>query len=72
MKDFLGHEIKVGDRVIFMRLQYRDLCVGTILKLTPKTVLIECKDNSNDKMTCRQFYSQIIKYDTQEKNQEKI
>ena len=39
-KDFLDNTIKIGDEVIYMRLNYRELARGIITKITNKTVYI--------------------------------
>lgn len=48
MKDYLGNELEVGDQVVFVRLNYRDLMKGTIIKLTPKMVRIGWKSKRYD------------------------
>ena len=61
--DYLGNEFKIGDKVVFCELGYRNFLTGKIVKITPKTVIIEHniskygKKNSNTK----QFHHQIIK-----------
>jgi hypothetical protein len=60
-KDFLGNELNIGDKVVFMQIGYRGLMEGVITKLSEKKATIS-HDKTN---TCRtesiQFYSQIIK-----------
>jgi len=54
--DFLDNEIEVGDWVVFMRKNYRELCVGRIKSNTKKTILIE-----HNKRTTKQFPHQVVK-----------
>ena len=37
-KDYLGNEIRVGDEVVYMQLNYRDFKKGIITKITEKCV----------------------------------
>lgn len=41
MKDFVGFELAVGDRVVFIVPNYRYLRSGKIIKMTAKNVRIE-------------------------------
>lgn len=38
MKDLLGNEVQVGDRVVISMTGYRDLMTAEVVKLTPKGV----------------------------------
>lgn len=40
MKDFLGQEVSVGDRVVFTSYGGEGMSKGTIEKMSPKTVVI--------------------------------
>jgi hypothetical protein len=40
MKDFLGHNLEIGDYVIMIAPQYRELALGKINAFTPKKVSI--------------------------------
>ena len=40
MWDIFGNELAVGDRVAFMEPQYRNLRIGTIVRMTPKKVRV--------------------------------
>lgn len=40
-QDKMGHELAVGDRVVYLRPRYHDLVWGTIEGFTPKMVLIK-------------------------------
>jgi len=44
MVDVIGKEVKVGDKVAFDKPYYKRLCVGEIIKITPKGVTIEYGD----------------------------
>jgi hypothetical protein len=42
MKDYLGKELKVGDKVFFQPKNYRDgFVTGEIIKLTPQQVRVK-------------------------------
>jgi hypothetical protein len=38
MKDFIGQELEVGNWVVFITPDYRDLTLGEITKFTPKNM----------------------------------
>lgn len=40
MKDVLGREVNVGDKVVIAVTGYRTMAVGEIIKLTPKGVQV--------------------------------
>jgi len=58
VKDFLGNKIKVGDEVVFMQINYRDLRRGEITKISPQTLLVLQEGCRNP---CRQFHKQVVK-----------
>jgi hypothetical protein len=68
MEDFLGNEIKEGDQVIFMSLEYRSLMVGTIIKLSENSCLISHEPTHTGKSESRQVYGQLIKHPNNKKN----
>jgi uncharacterized phage-like protein YoqJ len=53
MKDFLGNELAVGNKVIYMQQGYREFRIGTIEKFTKHYVILE-------KDAPRQLPSQLI------------
>lgn len=55
-KDFLDNSIKIGDTVVFMRLNYRNFVKGTVTHITEKTLQI----NHNFHYTTKQFHNQVI------------
>ena len=68
LNDFLGNELHVGDKVIFItprsgRNTYHQFEVGTISRLTNKMVCIDCRGleihSRQDEL--RQFPEQVIK-----------
>ena len=66
MRDFFNTELTVGDTVAFMAPGYRNLVKGTIIRFTPKMVIIEYLNNwnfSNPGYPCeiKQTPDQIIK-----------
>lgn len=58
MKDFLGNELNVGDKVVYVRRNYRDLATGEVVSIGPKKVTITEKEFGQ---TYR-FPSQVVKY----------
>lgn len=65
MKDFLGNEIQVGDRVIHCGGRYKNLSRGIVIKVTPKTVTIETNHQSNlGRDTFKATSDQIVKMPT--------
>lgn len=59
--DFLGREVTVGDKVIFVQKGYRNLMVGEIIKMAEKTALIKHAKTNTCSTETRQFYCQIVK-----------
>jgi hypothetical protein len=47
MKDFLGTEIVVGSKVVFTAPNYRHFAKATVIKLTPKQVVVEYNNTWN-------------------------
>ena len=41
MKDFLGNNLEVGDEVVCIQKDYKNLIEGQITKITDKTILVE-------------------------------
>lgn len=62
IKDFLGNELQIGDKVVFMQLNYRALMAGYIVSMAPKSCLISHEPTNTGKKESRQSYSQLIKY----------
>lgn len=44
MKDMLGYEVQVGDKVVISRTGCRELLVATVTKLTPKGIKAKYRD----------------------------
>lgn len=62
-KDFLGRDIHVGSHVVFAQLGYRNFLKGKIVKLTPKTALVEHKatNGCTGLRQTKQFHTQLIR-----------
>lgn len=58
--DFLNKEVNLGDTVVFVQKDYRNLMKGTVKKMTDKTVLIEHEKTNMCSTETRQCYGQII------------
>ena len=60
-KDFLEKELAVGDEVVFMQVNYRNLLKGTIVSLGAKKATIKHPRQNVGNTVSIQFYEQIIK-----------
>lgn len=60
--DYLGHEIKVGDLVLYPRLRYRDFYKAYVMKITPCMVFLS-SDNTGTYPGdwIKQTHNQVIK-----------
>jgi hypothetical protein len=47
MKDFLENELSVGDKVVFTPPDYKNFCLGTIVKIAAKQIAIEYINTRN-------------------------
>jgi len=59
-KDKIGGEIRVGDKVVFMQVGYRNLMIGYVEKVSPKTLLITHEKTNVGSTETRQFHNQVI------------
>lgn len=66
-KDFFGNKLEVGDTVAFMKVGYRYLVTGTVVKITKQMVVVEypseypCERDRGEKRIQRQYHDQVIK-----------
>ena len=60
-RDKLGKELHIGDKVVFMQLGYRNLLVGEIVKITPKTLIISHGETNVCSTETKQFHNQVVK-----------
>lgn len=65
--DFLGKELNIGDKVVFMKLKYRELVIGEITTMADKSCVVSHEKNNSCRTTSRQFYNQLIKIESEEK-----
>ena len=65
MKDFLGNELQVGDKVVCLEKDYKNLIKATVVKLTEKTIFVEFTRRAfSDRMvteTVKRFSDQVVK-----------
>jgi len=61
MKDFFGKDLSVGDFVVIMKPNYRELVLGQIIKFSPKQVRVKWGEEKWDQVS--QFPSQVVKID---------
>ena len=59
--DFLGNNLNVGDKVVFMQIKYRGLMIGNIVSMTDKKAKIKHKETNTLRTESIQFYNQMIK-----------
>lgn len=57
--DFLDNEIKIGDKVVVMMKSYRELKIGTVIKITPQKVQVAYNDGTYN-ISIYQLPKQII------------
>lgn len=63
MKDFIGQELQVGDRVVFVQEHYTGLATGQIVKFTNMGARVKPDPNQDcvkDKLYLR-FPAQLVK-----------
>lgn len=60
--DYLGNKLCVGDKVIFMQIDYRDFMVGTLMSGGAVKGTITHEKTNTGRTTSVQYYSQMIKY----------
>ena len=58
--DFVGEDIVVGSRVVFIQLNYRNLLIGHVTRVTPKTVMIAHKRDNAGRVETKQFHDQVV------------
>jgi hypothetical protein len=63
MTDYCGTELKVGDEVLFMAINYRTFAHGIISHMNLKKATIRWfeKSSYNNESKTMQFYNQLIK-----------
>lgn len=56
----MGHELAIGDRVVYLRPMYRCLIWGTITAMSHKTAGIKREDRNSYAFVDRRPFSEII------------
>lgn len=59
--DFLGNELNIGDEVVFMRVEYRNLMRGVIKSMGTVKGTIEHTPDYRNRSTTMQFFNQMVK-----------
>jgi hypothetical protein len=59
MEDFTGKKLVVGDKVVMIAPNYRHLVEGTILRFTPKMVVVEYFNDWNHSTPYRKEIKQV-------------
>jgi hypothetical protein len=70
-KDFLGRDINVGDEVILVQRNYRNLLKGTIIKITDKMCVVKHERQNIGSTETRQFHNQVVKVSTEKAHGDK-
>lgn len=60
MKDFIGQDFKLNDKVIIIQPRYKNFIEGKIIKITKKMVVVEYEYQERTHQV-KQFFHQIIK-----------
>lgn len=60
MKDFMGTEIHVGDRVITMERSYKALYCANVVKVCDKMVLLNLRTQSGMRYSTERRYPQAV------------
>ena len=53
MKDFLKHEVKVGDEVVCIEKGYNNLILATVVKITPQKIKVKYPQWAQDREVMR-------------------
>lgn len=59
--DFLGNELKVGNKIACLAPYYRDLIVAEVLKITPMQIKIQILSNKGYTNRTIRYAEQVIK-----------
>jgi predicted Mrr-cat superfamily restriction endonuclease len=60
-KDFLGNDINVGDKVVFMQVNYRGLMIGKIVSLSKQKAKLKHEMTNTCSTETTQYHNQMIK-----------
>lgn len=60
MKDFIGNEVHVGDKVVCIEKDYKNLIPGEIVKLTPKAMKVKYGEGWREDVVLR-YPDQVVK-----------
>lgn len=63
MKDLLGQDLQVGDKVVTTTSHYETLSVGYIDSFTPKGARVIMSSGTNYRWTKIKFSNQLVKVD---------
>lgn len=60
MKDFLGNQLNIGDKVVCIELNYKNLVRGEVIKITPQAMRVKWHRDTREGITLR-YSDQVIK-----------
>lgn len=60
MKDFLGNQLNVGDKVVCIELNYKNLVRGEVTKITPQAMRVKWHRGTREEITLR-YSDQVVK-----------
>lgn len=58
--DYFGNIINIGDTAAFMQTGYRQLMIGTVIRLTDRMVILSHGRTNTGKTETKQEHNQII------------
>jgi ribosomal protein L24 len=60
-KDFIGHQVCVGDNIVFIEKGYRNLKHGKVIAVNEHKATIELENRQGVHKTTQRFYSDLLK-----------
>lgn len=63
MKDLLGQDLQIGDRVVTTTSHYETLSVGYIDSFTPKGARVKASPDADYRWTKLKFSDQLVRVD---------
>ena len=61
MKDYLNNNVRMGDTVVFVEIDYRGLMKGKVIRITRKKVVIAHEKTNTCRTQSIQLHNQVIK-----------
>ena len=61
MKDYLNNNVKIGDAVVFVEIDYRGLMKGKVIRITKRKVVIAHEETNALRTQSIQLHNRVIK-----------